>query len=92
MKRLVMFMDATPEAANHARDHLRAVAMDPAHWYARGPRGGIYEATGVRQMVAVNDDPDVFARGLVRVYVKSHGARYVRPNTKAWRDATEALK
>jgi hypothetical protein len=91
MKRLVMFMDTTPEATNHSRDYLREFAMAPVHWFARGPRGGIYEGTGPREMVTMNDDPDLFLRNMVRVYVRSKGAKYVRPGTKAYADAVKVL-
>ncbi len=92
MKRLAMVIEITQELArDHDADELRAFVEAPVHWYARGPRGGVYEGTGPRQIVATNADPECFMRNVIRVYVRSEGAKYLRPGTKARYAADEAL-
>lgn len=92
MKRLITQTDISYKLYADSSVDWKAVLMPPVHWYARGPRGGIYEGTGPREMVAADADPEAFLRNIVRVYVKSEGARYLRPRSKAWQVASEALR
>lgn len=86
-----MFIETIPDREALAKDWMHAHAIAPVHWYARGPRGGVYEGTGTREMVESHVDPETFIRGVIRVYTKSRGARYLRPGSKAHKAAVAVL-
>ena len=56
------------------------VPPPPEPWYVRGPRGGLYMATGpvARRVAFTGRD---FASGTVSVVDRSAGTRYIRPRS-----------
>lgn len=65
---------------------VRNLAPLAGRWYVRGPRGGVYEATG-RVVRTVSSDGDYFIRNMVRIEDRSEDSRYVRPGTRAYVEA-----
>ena len=61
---------------------IHMVPLPPTpHWFGRGPRGGVYLATGQRTRAASDEYGDCFIRNQVAILDESEGARYVRPGT-----------
>jgi hypothetical protein len=61
------------------------VDLPPDPWFVKGPRGGLYVATGSRERFA-SEDGDAFIRNVVVVVDKSEGVRYVRPGSRLYRE------
>ncbi len=62
------------------------VPTPPDPWFVRGPRGGLYVATGARER-SVGETANDFIRNQVTVQDRSEGVRYVRPGSKLARRA-----
>lgn len=92
---------ATAVSAQYAAEKGGAqniVPLPPVHWFVRGPRGGIYMATGERTREVTKRD--MFAEEFFWVPPKgerwwvidaSEDVKYVRPGTKLHRQARIAL-
>lgn len=79
-------------------DATRIVPLPPVHWFVRGPRGGVYMATGERTREVTDRDlagEEFFWRppdgGRWWVIDASEGLRYVRPGTVLHREALADL-
>jgi hypothetical protein len=61
------------------------IDLPPVDWFVKGPRGGLYEATGARTRKKVED-------GMGHLYVidRSEGLRYLRPGSKRHAEAKAA--
>jgi hypothetical protein len=77
---------------------LEVVPLPPVNWFVKGPRGGIYMATGERtrsvsdeEFPSVTGGPPIGTDRLLIVDV-SDGAKYVRPGTPLHDEAREALR
>ena len=57
------------------------VPTPPDPWFVRGPRGGLYVATGTVERF-VGEQGDDFIRNRVTVQDRSEGVRYVRPGSR----------
>ncbi len=85
------------EFADQAGGASAVVPLPPIWWFVRGPRGGIYMATGTRVREVVNGDlsSEWFWKephgGRLWVIDKSESAKYVRPGTRLHLIATEAM-
>lgn len=66
---------------------LDQVPLPPyPHWFVRGPRGGLYVATGERERF-VNELDNNWMRGTLSIIDRSEGAKYVRPGSRLAREA-----
>lgn len=93
--RAVQWTTVTPEFFEEFG--MTAINLPPIHWFVEGPRGGIYEATGLRTRSVVKGEqlgsewywrrPD----GMLYALDKSEGVRYVRPGTARHREAKAML-
>ncbi len=57
------------------------ISAPPVPWFVRGPRGGLYVATGTVER-SVGEQGDDFIRNMVTVQDRSEGVRYVRPGSR----------
>ena len=54
----------------------------PDPWFVRGPRGGLYLATGKVTRSVSHTINDAFIRDMVVVIDRSEGVRYLRPGSR----------
>ena len=87
-------MQVSPVSNRAARDAVgmggsvqAMVPLPPDPWYIRGPRGGLYVATGTRERFFDDQMFDAFIRNMTNVVDRSEGLRYLRPGTRAYREA-----
>ena len=87
-RRIKQVTKVTRQMLDEAQSHPeRLVPLPPApHWFARGPRGGVYLAAGERSR-SVGVDEEDFMRDLYTVLDESEDSRYVRPGTKLYAEA-----
>ncbi len=62
------------------------ISAPPVPWFVRGPRGGLYVATGARERAVTQTDAD-FMRNMHTIMDVSEGVRYVRPGSRLARRA-----
>ena len=71
---------------------MTVVDLPPVDWFVRGPRGGLYEATGERTRYVEDknmlDQDWMSGRDVVYVIDQSEGLRYLRPGTKRHAEAS----
>ena len=73
-------------AIQDAADAMALVPLPPIDWFVRGPRGGLYIATGERERY-ITENGDDWARNTLSVVDKSKGLKYVRPGSRLAREA-----
>jgi len=72
------------------------VEKPPVHWFVRGPRGGLYMATGTigRRIASPAETMDewfyISEKGHWSVIDHSEGTSYIRPGSRLYRMAVEA--
>lgn len=87
MKRAAQLTEISGDPYRQAPDAVNLVPLPPVDWYVKGPRGGRYIATGRRTRSVGELD---FLRDMMAVVDKSEGLRYLRPGSRAWKDAETA--
>jgi hypothetical protein len=72
------------------RDPSIVLPPPPVHpWFVKGPRGGLFIATGEIKRATSNAYGDAFIRNTIVVKDESEGARYVRPGSRLARQYSD---
>lgn len=87
MKRAIQITPVSAEFMAALDGKPLLLPLPPVPWYVRGPRGGVYLATGERER-RVGETADDFMRNRVTVMDRSEGVKRVRKGTRAYREAT----
>ncbi len=64
------------------------VPTPPDPWFVRGPRGGLYVATGARER-SIRQTENDFIRNMHTIMDVSEGVRYVRPGSRLARQRSD---
>jgi hypothetical protein len=62
--------------------YINQIPPPPDPWFVRGPRGGLYVATGEIRKRGPDWMGDDFMRGVQSIVFESEGVRYVRPGSR----------
>lgn len=60
---------------------MEVFPLPPERWFERGPRGGLYMATGERER-EMGQSGDAFMRDVFVLIDRSASSRYIRPGTR----------
>jgi len=81
MKRAVQVTKVSRQLAVKAPNLNTLIDLPPADWFVRGPRGGLYLATGERERRVIETGDD-WHQNTLSVIDQSSGLRYVLPRSK----------
>ena len=87
MTRAIQVTSVARRLVVEADNPMMLVDLPPDPWFVRGPRGGVYLATGERERL-ITEMGDDWMRGTVSIVDRSEGLKYVRPRSRLYREAS----